>query len=549
MFDKIEISPADIRHKEFKTSAIGYNKAEIRDYLDILAEHFEDLYSQRLMNNKETPQVNVYEDRTQTQIAMEQIQKREELISKTLIQAENTRNEIIRTAQKEADNILRDAELSAKKAIDETKHYLNLMKHEFVNLKENHRQFLINSHSQLKGQLTRYEQDHLFTKETEAEMDKKFDEISRIKVEPHSRIRETNRPVESQNIKIEDTKSVSIGSSNRYEEPVKPKAEPVKYEEPIIPAPKNIPIRQEIKVEEPSKRYEEPNIPPAEPVRKYEEPISPPQKNIAHQPETRYEEPSRKYVETSIPTTIPVKNIAEQKNIQHDLRVEEPSRVYEEPSLPNIENISNHQENRYEEPSRVYEEPNIAFEEPVRIYENNQSSDNIHSGGFKASEPYTRYEEPIIPPPEPEYSPPSIPPPIKTARTAVNDIEIDEPSFRFEEPTRQSAESYSMPPLTPPPDNIIGASGANKAPKEPVRKTETPLTFEESEPSFKFEDPHRFQEDLDFRFDDSNLMNLDANSHFDDFDKINSETLNLFKETNKKKKEPDDDPPAIQFHS
>jgi len=38
--ERIEISPADIRHKEFKTGVMGYNKAEIREYLDMLAEHF-----------------------------------------------------------------------------------------------------------------------------------------------------------------------------------------------------------------------------------------------------------------------------------------------------------------------------------------------------------------------------------------------------------------------------------------------------------------------------------------------------------------------------
>lgn len=183
MSDKIDISPADIRHKEFKSGMIGYNKHEVREYLDMLAEHFEDLYAQRVLNNSETSQVNVYEDRAQTQLALEQIQKREELIAKTLLQAENTRNEIIKTAQKEAENIIKEAELAAKKAIDDTKHYLNVMKHEFINLKESRRQFLTSAHAQIKTVLDRLEQDPLFTKEKEAELDAGYDEARKIRLE------------------------------------------------------------------------------------------------------------------------------------------------------------------------------------------------------------------------------------------------------------------------------------------------------------------------------------------------------------------------------
>jgi cell division initiation protein len=181
MSDKIEISPADIRHKEFSGSMFGYKKSEIRDYLDMLADLFEDLYAQRLLNNNEA-QVNVYEDRAQTQLALEQIQKREELIAKTLIQAENTRNEIIRTARIEAENIIKEAELSAKKAIDDTKVYISTLKHEFITLKEHRRQFISNAHAQLRIVIERLEQDPLFHKEKSIEVDRAFDEASRIKI-------------------------------------------------------------------------------------------------------------------------------------------------------------------------------------------------------------------------------------------------------------------------------------------------------------------------------------------------------------------------------
>ncbi|MCK9328404.1 MAG: DivIVA domain-containing protein [Candidatus Cloacimonetes bacterium] len=182
MNDKIEISSADIRHKEFASNMFGYKKSEVKEYLEMLSIQFEDLYAQR-MNAGDTDQLNVYEDRTQTQLALEQIQKREELIAKTMLQAENTRNEIIKTAQKEADNIIKEAELAAKKAIDDTKHYLNVLNHEYVNLKESRRQFLSSAHAQLKTVLERLEQDPLFTRQKEADLDKEFEEAKKITVE------------------------------------------------------------------------------------------------------------------------------------------------------------------------------------------------------------------------------------------------------------------------------------------------------------------------------------------------------------------------------
>ena len=185
MSDKLEISPADIRHKEFSSSMLGYSKSEIRDYLDMLAEYFEDLYTQRLLNQNDTQLVNVYEDRNQTQVALEQIQKREELIAQTMIQAQNTRSEIIRTAKIEAENIIRSAELAAKKTIDETTNYLNTLKHEFMTIKEYRRQFLSSAHSQLRVIIERLEQDPLFSKEREVEIDRKFEEAKRIVIKPY----------------------------------------------------------------------------------------------------------------------------------------------------------------------------------------------------------------------------------------------------------------------------------------------------------------------------------------------------------------------------
>jgi len=182
MEEKIEISPADIRHKDFSSSVLGYSKAEVQDYLEMLADLFEDLNTQRLLNKSDTVSVNMYEEQSQTQLALDQIQKREDLIAKTLMTAESTRNEIIRNAKLEGENIIKQAEIAAKKAIDDTMNYLNVLKHEFINLKEHRRQFLSNAHAQLRVVMDRLESDPLFSKEREFEVDQRFEQARHIQI-------------------------------------------------------------------------------------------------------------------------------------------------------------------------------------------------------------------------------------------------------------------------------------------------------------------------------------------------------------------------------
>ncbi|MDD4155487.1 MAG: hypothetical protein PHY08_02835, partial [Candidatus Cloacimonetes bacterium] len=53
----------------------------------------------------------------------------------------------------------------------------------YVNLKESRRQFLSSAHAQLKTVLERLEQDPLFTRQKEADLDKGFEEAKKITVE------------------------------------------------------------------------------------------------------------------------------------------------------------------------------------------------------------------------------------------------------------------------------------------------------------------------------------------------------------------------------
>jgi len=177
MKQKNDLSPADIRHKEFKISIVGgYDKNEVDEYLAILADQFEQVYTANVLQNSMNTTSTNGESVVHAQQTIEQMQKREELIANTLLYAQNMRDEVIKIAQSEAKNIIDAAEITAKKTYDETNFYLNSLRQEFINVKESHRQFLITSHAHLKVMLERLEQDPIFKKENELEVNNAFEE-------------------------------------------------------------------------------------------------------------------------------------------------------------------------------------------------------------------------------------------------------------------------------------------------------------------------------------------------------------------------------------
>jgi cell division initiation protein len=178
--DKLELTPVDIRHKEFSTALAGYKKEEVRNFLEMIAAQMEDLQSLAGQMSRERPSLPERVERMDkpepAKPAREE-QKPEDLISRTLILAEQTKEEILFNARKQAENILNAAELQAKKTIEEARHYLNVLEHQYVNLKEQKKQFLMHFRSELEALLARLNQDTILKRENEVALDKRFNEL------------------------------------------------------------------------------------------------------------------------------------------------------------------------------------------------------------------------------------------------------------------------------------------------------------------------------------------------------------------------------------
>jgi len=173
------LSPTDIRHQEFSGAMFGYSKKEVKAFLEQLAGEIEEYQrkQERELQRRELMQHEVKQEALQASTAVDELKRREELISRTLVFAEKTKADIIANARKEAENIIHEAELKAKRAIQEAKQYLGALEHQYVHLKEQKRQFLMQFKSELQTFMDRIGKDPLLTRDTEHLLDTEFKQI------------------------------------------------------------------------------------------------------------------------------------------------------------------------------------------------------------------------------------------------------------------------------------------------------------------------------------------------------------------------------------
>lgn len=168
--------PLDIRHQEFSGQMLGYSKKEVRAFLEQVASDLEDILNKQEheLARRERMQFEVKQEAVTASSAVEDLKRREELISRTLVFAEKTKADIIGNARKEAENIIHEAELKAKRAINEAKHHLSVLEHQYLSMKEQKRQFLMQFRVELQSFQDRISKDPLLSRDSELLMDGEF---------------------------------------------------------------------------------------------------------------------------------------------------------------------------------------------------------------------------------------------------------------------------------------------------------------------------------------------------------------------------------------
>lgn len=104
------LTPLDIENKRFSKKLNGYSVDEVDDFLDEVTVEYERLYREN---------AEYKEQLEQGKTDLEQYKTVEQTLRDTLVMAQTTAEEVKNAAQKQADQIIRDAQSEARRSVDD----------------------------------------------------------------------------------------------------------------------------------------------------------------------------------------------------------------------------------------------------------------------------------------------------------------------------------------------------------------------------------------------------------------------------------------------
>ncbi len=104
----MKLTPLDIHHKEFGRAIRGYNEAEVDEFLDKVADELERLFKENIDLNE---RLEAAEER------LRGFQDMERTLHNTMISAQKSAEDIVGSAHRESEVVLRDAEVKAKEVV------------------------------------------------------------------------------------------------------------------------------------------------------------------------------------------------------------------------------------------------------------------------------------------------------------------------------------------------------------------------------------------------------------------------------------------------
>jgi cell division initiation protein len=138
----MKLTPLDIRHKDFKRGMRGYTDVEVDEFLDEVADEFERLFKENIDLN----------ERVETLLEkVSQYRRIEETLQKTLVSAQASAEELKQNATKEAQLVLRDAELKARQLVNDSYSEKQSIEQEIARLKNAEKDFRFKFRQLLDG--------------------------------------------------------------------------------------------------------------------------------------------------------------------------------------------------------------------------------------------------------------------------------------------------------------------------------------------------------------------------------------------------------------
>jgi cell division initiation protein len=140
----MHITPLDIRKQRFRKTALGFDPDQVNSFLEMVAGEFETLI-------RKTDELSTQLKYTQKRL--EDYEKIEKTLSDTLLTAQRSTDDARLNAQKEAELIIKDAQIRADRYEDASRNRVHKYDAELASLRAQRDSFLTRFRSMLRDQL------------------------------------------------------------------------------------------------------------------------------------------------------------------------------------------------------------------------------------------------------------------------------------------------------------------------------------------------------------------------------------------------------------
>jgi len=140
----MRITSMDISNKEFKKSMRGYNPDEVEDFLDKIAEDYEEMYKENTSLREKFALLNE---------KLDHYKDIENTIQNTLLLAQNTSEQTRKTANDEAESIIRRSNDESKRIIEKANNQVIKINDDFEMTKNDFTKFVAKYRNFMKTQM------------------------------------------------------------------------------------------------------------------------------------------------------------------------------------------------------------------------------------------------------------------------------------------------------------------------------------------------------------------------------------------------------------
>jgi cell division initiation protein len=140
----MKLSPLDVQHSEFAGGLNGYNRRQVRDFLEKVSVQLEDLARENQA---------LREEMGKREKRIEELQLAESELKRTVIAAERIGNEMKQNAKREAEIMIKQAELMKDNMIRDAEMRMKEVRYDLARLEKEHQIF----REQFRGMLHAFE--------------------------------------------------------------------------------------------------------------------------------------------------------------------------------------------------------------------------------------------------------------------------------------------------------------------------------------------------------------------------------------------------------